>query len=139
MITETKFIVRYAETDQMGVVHHSVYPIWFEAARTDLLLKAGLSYSQMEADGLMLPLAELRCRYKSPARYEDEVVVEAAISKLTYVRVFFDYKVYRAADRRLLAEGCTVHACTDKTLRPVNAAKAFPELYDAVKKLIEKD
>lgn len=139
MTTKTSLTVRYAETDQMGIVHHSVYPIWFEAARTDFLKQAGMSYSAMEASGLMTPLVEMHCRFKAPARYEDEVTVETRLEKMTYAKLVFAYKVHRNHDHRLLAEGSTIHACTDRSLKPVNVAKSFPELYTAINSLAEKE
>ena len=74
-VTKSHVCVRYAETDQMGVVHHAVYPIWFELARTDFIKVIGLTYSQMEQAGILLPVAELTARYRIPAKYEDELTV----------------------------------------------------------------
>lgn len=139
MITETRLTVRYAETDQMGIVHHSVYAVWLEAARTDFLKQSGMSYSKMEAEGFLLPLSEINLRFKNPARYEDEVIVQTKLVGMTYAKISFEYKVLRAADRLLLAEGCTTHACTGRSLKPVNTAKSFPELYKAINSLIEKE
>jgi acyl-CoA thioester hydrolase len=139
MVTETHLIVRYAETDQMGIVHHSVYPVWFEAARTDFFKQTGMSYSKMEAKGLFLPLVEMHCRFKNPAHYEDELIIQTIISKMTFAKVFFEYRVFRADDHQLLAEGGTLHACTGRSLKPFNLAKNFPELYKTINKLVEKD
>ena len=125
-------IVRYAETDQMGIVHHSVYPIWFEAARTDFMKQAGISYQGMEKSGLLMPLTEMYCHFKAPTRYVDEIIVETTIEKMTYARIVFAYKAYRKADHQLLAEDGTTHACTDRSLKPINMAKSFPELYMAL-------
>lgn len=69
MKSRSRIIVRYAETDQMGVVHHAVYPVWYEVARTDFIKQVGMTYSQMEQMGIMLPLIELQCRYLLPAHY----------------------------------------------------------------------
>lgn len=71
MIHHTSIVVRYAETDQMGIVHHAVYPVWYEVARTELIRQIGIPYSQMEAMGVMTPLVELKSRYKGVTRYED--------------------------------------------------------------------
>jgi acyl-CoA thioester hydrolase len=139
MTTETQLIVRYAETDQMGIVHHSVYPVWFEAARTDFLKQAGISYSKMESEGFLLPLAEMHCQFKNPAHYEDEIIIQTKITKMTFVKLFFEYRVFKAADYQLLAEGGTTHACTSKSLKPVNLAKGSPELYKAINELVEKE
>ena len=94
MISKSKVIVRYAETDQMGIAHHSVYPIWFELARTDLAKQAGFPYSKMEQVGVMTPLVELSCKYKKPVHYEDELIVTATVSKLSWVKIEFYYEVF---------------------------------------------
>lgn len=127
--SEISLIARYAETDQMGIIHHSNYAVWFEAARTDFLKKAGISYSALEASGFMLPLYEMNCRFKSPAYYEDEILVVTKISLLSRIRMHLSYEVVNAANRKLLVTGETMHAWTDKTLKPVNAEKALPDIY----------
>lgn len=132
MCSETKLTVRYAETDQMGIAHHSNYPIWFEAGRTDLLKCMGMAYSDMEKNGVLLPLYEMHCQFKSPAKYEDEILVETTLQSVSRVRVAFSYHVFRAGDGLLLATGETVHAFTDRELKPVNAQKAIPCVYSAM-------
>ena len=129
MTSETRFTVRYAETDQMGIAHHSNYPVWFEAGRTDFLRKAGVAYSVVEARGVLLPLYELTCRFKSPARYEDEILVQTSLKSMSRVRIILQYQVVNAATGALLAAGETMHAWTDKALRPLNAEKALPDVY----------
>ena len=129
MKTLTKLTVRYAETDQMGIVHHSNYPIWFEAGRTDFLRRAGASYSDVEAAGVLLPLYELTCRYKSPARYEDEIAVYTRIQELSRIRLILSYDVVLLKNGTLLASGETHHAFTDPSLKPLNAEKAIPDVY----------
>ena len=79
MISESKIIVRYQETDQMGIAHHSVYPVWFEVARTDFIKKLGITYSEIEKMGVMLPLTEVTCKYYKGTRYEDELTVTARV------------------------------------------------------------
>jgi len=137
LISETHFVVRYAETDQMGIVHHSNYPIWFEAGRTDFIKKMGMPYSGIEKEGLLLPLLELNCRYKSPARYEDEVVVKTSIKEVTFTRTVFCYDVYKAADKKMLACGETVHVWTDRNLKPVNIKKRAPHIYELLQKCMK--
>lgn len=129
MRTETRFTVRYAETDRMGIVHHSNYPVWFEAGRTDFLKKAGVTYSQVEALGVLLPLYEINCQFKSPAFYEDEVVIVTELKSLSRVRICLSYQVINTSTNKLLATGETMHAWTDKQLKPVNAEKVIPEVY----------
>jgi acyl-CoA thioester hydrolase len=136
METKTTFTVRYAETDQMGIVHHSNYAIWFEAGRTDFLRKFDLSYSKIEKKGILLPLYELNCKYISPAKYEDEIIVVTSIKTFSRVRMSFSYEVFNAFDKKLLATGETMHAWTDKELKPINAEKLIPEVYSVLNKSI---
>jgi acyl-CoA thioester hydrolase len=110
--------VRYAETDQMGVVYHANYFVWFEVGRTDLLRSGGWTYREMEAEGLSLPVIEAHCDYKQPARYDDELEIRTTGELLSPVRVAFSYEVVRPADEELLATGRTVHATLDRGGRP---------------------
>jgi acyl-CoA thioester hydrolase len=110
--------VRYAETDQMGVVYHANYFIWFEVGRTDLLRAAGWTYREMEAEGLSLPVIEAHCDFKQPARYDDEIEVRTTGELMSPVRVAFNYEIVRPLDGELLATGRTVHATLDRTGRP---------------------
>ncbi len=110
--------VRYADTDQMGVVYYANYLVWFEIARTDLLRQAGWTYKEMEADGFSLPVIEAHCEYRQPARYDDLIDVEARGAFVSPVRVKFDYRVLRSDVNVLLAEGHTVHASLDSSGRP---------------------
>ena len=135
MISKSIVKVRYAETDKMGIVHHSVYPIWYELARTDLSKLAGFPYSKMEAEGLMTPLVELNCKYYSPAYYDDELVVTATVSKLTPARIVFYYEVFRKGQERPINTGYTVHAIVNKDMKPINTKKLFPEIYNAMEKM----
>jgi acyl-CoA thioester hydrolase len=129
MKTKTTLTVRYAETDKMGIVHHANYPIWFEAGRTDFIKQTGISYSDMEAAGILLPLYEVSCRFKRPARYEDEIVVLTTLKSLSRVRLILSYEVVDAKTRTLLATGETLHAFTNAALRPLNMERAAPEIY----------
>ena len=137
MISKSIVNVRYAETDRMGIVHHSVYPIWYELARTDLSKLAGFPYSKMEEEGLMLPLIEVNCKYYSPAYYDDELVVTATVSKLTPVRIVFYYEVFRKDQERPINTGYTVHAIVNKDMRPVNTKKSFPKIYESMEKMAQ--
>jgi len=130
LVTETKLTVRYAETDQMGIVHHSNYPVWFEAARTDFIRKVGISYSEIESKGLLLPVIELNCCYKGSARYEDNIVVKTHIDSMTGVRIVFSYEVFIEGNEKPITTGQTTHVWTTKDLKPVNLKKHMPELYE---------
>ncbi len=105
--------VRYAETDNMGVVYYANYLVWFEVGRTELLRQAGWSYREMEAEGVALPVIEAHCEYRQPARYDDEVEIRTTGELVSPVRIRFDYVVVRAADSTVIAEGRTVHAALD--------------------------
>lgn len=136
----TELTVRYAETDCMGVVHHAVYPVWFEVARTDYIKAAGLSYADMEKGGVMLPVSGISCRYRLPARYDDTLLIEARISRFTPARIEFEYKVTRKGETEVLATGTSSHGFVDaETFRPLNFKKAMPEFYAVMEKHAQRD
>jgi acyl-CoA thioester hydrolase len=110
--------VRYAETDQMGVVYYANYFVWFEVGRTDLLRDAGWNYRDMEADGFSLPVIDARCSYRESAKYDDELEIRTTGTMLSPIRVQFGYDVVRVADGATLARGTTVHATLDRAGRP---------------------
>lgn len=120
--------VRYAETDKMGVVYHANYLVWFEVGRTDWLRQAGWTYREMEASGVSLPVIEAHCEYRQPARYDDEIAIDARATLLTPVRLRFDYTVLRAADGTVLADGHTVHAAVDQGGRPCRLPEPVRQL-----------
>lgn len=120
---ETKIRVRYGETDQMGVVYHANYAVYFEVGRTEWLRQYGLSYSGMEADGVMLPVVSLVINYKNSARYDDVVKVKTSITKMPTASIEFNYEIYNEFDV-LLATGATVLAFVDmKRNRPMRCPK----------------
>jgi acyl-CoA thioester hydrolase len=108
-VAKTRLRVRYAETDAMGIAHHSVYYVWFEAARTEFCRELGVPYAEWEARGVFLPVVETRCRHKSSIRYDDEIVLETRVVGLDSHSVTFGYRVLRVEDGRLVAEGSTRH------------------------------
>ena len=110
--------VRYAETDQMGVVYYANYLVWFEVGRTDWLRETGWSYREIEADGYSLPVIETQCTYQQSARYDDELEIHTTGSLASPVRIQFSYEVVRPADGARLATGMTIHATLDRTGRP---------------------
>jgi len=129
LTVDTEIRVRYKETDQMGVVHHSNYYVWFEVARTEYMREQGITYKQMEERGLMLPLTETHCQYLQGALYDDTIVIKTSMTRFSGARITMEYDVMRRDDNCLLAKGKTVHAITDKNLKPVNIRKADFELY----------
>lgn len=132
---ETELTVRYAETDQMGVVHHSRYYPWFEVGRTEMFASSGLRYGDMEREGIMMPMVETQCKYIIPARYEDKIIIITYINELTPVKVTFGYDVVRKEDHVLLAQGSTLMAFTDLNFRPINMKKYNPKMWDYVTSL----
>ena len=130
MICDSKLQVRYKETDQMGVVHHSNYYTWFEVGRTDFMKHMGLTYNDMEKMGLMLPVLETHCTYKQGAKYDNWIIIRTKISEFKGVRLTILYDVIREEDNMLLAQGSTVHAFTNSSLKPVNIKKNYPDIYD---------
>ena len=128
-ISETRIRVRYAETDQMGVVYHANHFIWFEVGRVELLRQLGFSYRDMEKnDGCLIAVADARCRYKAPALYDDEIIVRTHIRNIRNSLIHFGYELLRAKDGTLLAEGETTHIVTDPQLNVI----AIPEKYRTV-------
>lgn len=131
---ETKIKVRYVETDQMGIVHHSNYFAWFEVGRTEFMSRQGMRYRDMESTGVLLPLIECGCEFKSGARYEDELIIKTSINSLSPVRVEFKYEVIREHDHKILSTGFTRHAFVNKGFRPINLQKKYPEVWDVISK-----
>ena len=124
--------VRYAETDQMGIVYYAHYFVWFEVGRTDLLRHAGGSYREMEREGVSLPVVEAHCEYRQPARYDDDLEIRTRGGLLSAVRVRFDYEVIRPSDDTALAGGYTVHAALDAAGRPRRLPERISQLLAGV-------
>lgn len=133
--SQTHITVRYAETDMMGIVHHSRYYPWFEQARTDFIKETGMTYSGMEKMGIMLPLTETNCKYLYGLTYEDEIIVTCTIEKLTVARIEFIYEVFKLPEMKKMSEGRTKHGFIDRDFRPVNLKKMHPQLWEKLEKL----
>ncbi len=124
--SETRIRVRYAETDQMGVVYYANYLIWFEIGRVELLRQLGFDYKHMEIeDDCWIPVVEVSCRYKSPARYDDNLTIQTEVATIRGSVLKFRYRVLRTTDKQLLAEGETTHVITDGNMQK----RALPEKY----------
>ena len=123
---ETEIRVRYAETDKMGIVHHANYLIWFESGRSDLCRSRGFSYKEMEEnDNAVMVVAESYCRYKSPAYYEDVLIVRTQVAEIRSRAIRFIYEIIRPVDDALLAEGETLHLVTDQNKK----VRQIPDIY----------
>jgi acyl-CoA thioester hydrolase len=128
IVRQTTIRVRYAETDQMGVVYYANYFVWFEVARTDWLRETGWSYRDMEADGVSLPVIEAHCGYRQPVKYDDQVQIRTRATLLTPVRIRFDYELLRPGDDVPAATGYTVHAALDPAGRPCRLPQRVRQL-----------
>ena len=127
-VSETTVRVRYAETDQMGVVYHANYLVWFEVGRVEFLRQLGFSYKEMEQqDGCCIAVVDARCRYKAPARYDDEIIIRTHLKNVRESLVHFGYELFRSSDGLLLAEGETTHVVIDREMKKT----AIPEKYRA--------
>lgn len=125
---ETSLRVRYAETDQMGVAYYANYLVWMEMGRVEYCRSAGFRYRDMEAeDGVLLAVVEARCRYLSPARYDDEVIVRTWVEQATPRMVRFAYEMREASSNRRLATGETKHIFCNRQMKPVKLPEKYRE------------
>ena len=136
LMSYTEIIVRYAETDRMGVVHHCVYPVWFEAARTDMMDQAGYPYARVEKEGIMLPVSHLEVDYAGGAKYGERVIVHCFVEKLSIARLILGYEIRRKGGEELICTGKSVHAWTDSKLNIINLKKKAPELYEFLAEML---
>jgi len=125
-VSETRVRVRYAETDQMGVVYHANHFIWFEVGRVEFLRQLGFSYRDMEKeDDCVIAVVDAHCRYKAPARYDDEIIVRTQLKNVRESLIHFGYELIRPADGALLADGSTTHLVVNRLMQVV----PIPEKY----------
>jgi acyl-CoA thioester hydrolase len=128
-VCETRIRVRYAETDQMGVVYHANYLVWFEVGRVEMLRQLGFSYRDMEQqDDCYIAVVDVRCRYKVPARYDDEIIVRTYLKNIRESVIHFGYELVRVQDELILTEGETTHVVIDKEMKK----RSLPEKYMSV-------
>ncbi|WP_100404218.1 acyl-CoA thioesterase [Bacillus solitudinis] len=135
-VAETTIEVRYAETDQMGVVHHSNYVVWFEVGRTQFIKTIGYSYAEMEREGILAPVTDIQVSYKHPTKYGDIVTVKTWVGSYNGLRVTYQYEVLNQ-EGILCVTGASTHVCVRKdTFRPISMKKHMPEwhaIYEKVK------
>jgi len=129
---EARVRVRYAETDQMGVVYHSNYLVWFEIGRVELIRSMGLDYKRMEAEeGCGIAVVDVHVRYRAPARYDDELLVRTTLLAARGAVIRFGYKIVRVEDGVLLCEGETVHVVVDKEMKKRSLPPKYAERFAA--------
>jgi acyl-CoA thioester hydrolase len=126
----TTLRVRYAETDQMGVVYYANYLVWFEIGRSEFCRQHGFEYRDMERDdGLCIIVAEASCRYKASARYDDQIIVKTCLRASRRRVLIFGYEIYRQSDNVLLAEGETTHVIVNREGRPCALPDKYRDLF----------
>jgi acyl-CoA thioester hydrolase len=125
-VVESRTRVRYKETDQMGIAHHSNYIVWFEIGRTDLCRATGVTYRQIEESGSLLVVVEIGCKYRSPFRYDDEVLIRTGLREATSRSITFAYELRDGSGEIIRAEGFSTHFWIDReSWRP---GRPSPEL-----------
>jgi acyl-CoA thioester hydrolase len=134
-ISESKLKVRYVETDRMGIVHHSNYYAWFEVGRGDFITKSGITYRDMEKQGIMMPLVETYCKYYEGAKYDDDIIIQTSIGEMSPVKVIFNYNVIREVDGKLLAKGKTTQAFVSNEFKIINLKKLHSDLWERLQSL----
>ena len=129
---DTQVNVRYAETDQMGIVYYANYLVWFEVGRVAWCRARGFQYRDLEAQhGRMMVVAEASCRYKAPARFEDDILIRTAVRSATDKVVQFVYEIRHLQTARLLATGESKHVVTDRDFRPARLPEPIRKLFAA--------
>jgi acyl-CoA thioester hydrolase len=129
--SEARVRVRYAETDQMGVVYHSNYLIWFEVGRVEFIRQMGLDYKKMEEEGFGIAVVDAHLRYRAPARYDDELIIETRLLASRGAVIRFGYRILRVADGALLCEGETFHVCVGMDMKKRVLPKKYAERFAA--------
>ncbi|PLT32504.1 thioesterase family protein [Bacillus sp. V5-8f] len=131
LIAEKKIEVRYAETDQMGVVYHANYIIWMELGRTQLIKDLGFNYAEMEKDGIISPVLDIQATYKKPVRYGETATVRTWIESYDGLRVAYGYEIV-AETGEVSVTGTSVHVCVKKdSFRPISIKRLYPEWHEA--------
>ena len=118
---DVEIVPRYSETDQGGVIHHSIYPVYFEIGRTELLRLNGFAYKDLEAAGCAMVVAQLSIKYRRPVLYDEKIIITTTCSRITKARIDHTYEIRDAQSDQLLAEGSSTLACIDSTgkMRPI--------------------
>ncbi|MBA9029114.1 MULTISPECIES: acyl-CoA thioesterase [Bacillaceae] len=137
LVSEKKIEVRYAETDQMGIVYHANYVIWLEIGRTQLIKDLGFNYAEMEADGILSPVIDIQVSYKKPLRYGEIAIVKTWIESYDGLRVVYGYEIL-TENAELAVSASSAHVCVKKeSFRPISIKRLLPDwhvVYEANKK-----
>jgi acyl-CoA thioester hydrolase len=140
-LNETRLRVRYAETDQMGVVYHSNHFVWFEVGRVELMRQMGFSYRDLERnEGRFIAVAHASCDYRSPVFYDEEVLVRTWLKSVRDSVIVFNYELLRPETNTLLAEGETLHIVTDSDMKLAKMPDKYLKVFRAaVRRKSEKN
>lgn len=134
LISKKEIEVRYAETDQMGVVYHANYLVWFELGRTQIVKDLGFNYNDMEKDGFVSPVLEANISYKKAMKYGDIATIHTWIEEYSPIKTKYGYEIYNQ-NGELTIEGRTLHVCVKKdTFRPISLKRYYPEWHEAYEK-----
>lgn len=125
----TEIRVRYAETDQMGVVYHANYVVWMEVGRVEAMRSAGLNYAEMEREGVRVAVLGVEVDYKTAAKYDDVVAVTAKVVEVQSRKMRIEYEIHRVADGQLLATGATRHLFISHEMKPVRCPEKYFQLF----------
>ena len=135
MTAEARVRVRYAETDKMRVVYHSNFIVWFEIGRVELLRQMGFRYRDMETeDDCHIAVVDVRCRYKAPAYYDDELIIRTSVKHIRGSMILFHYEVVRTSDNLLLAEGETTHIVVNSKMEKTTLPESYVSAFAAIAK-----
>jgi acyl-CoA thioester hydrolase len=133
-ISENTVQVRYAETDQMGVVYHANYLVWMELGRTKLIEDLGFNYAEIEKEGILSPVVDLNISYKTPVRYGEKALVKTWVDDYDGIRITYAYEIYNG-EHQLAITGQSKHVCVKKeSFRPISIRRMFPEWHEAYEK-----
>jgi len=137
VISNTIIKPRYAETDQMGIIYHANYIVWFEVARTDFFKELGYSYKRLENENIILPVLEVNCKYLKAAKYDEEVIIKTSLRFFKGIRLGLNYVIIDKLTGDKLVEGHTIHGFVDKNLKPINIKKKNVEIYNLILEAME--
>lgn len=137
-VAEHEIDIRYAETDQMGVVYHANYLVWLELGRTQLIRELGFSYVEMENDGIVSPVLDLQITYRKAMRYGEKAIVKTWVDSVNPVRVVYGYEIYNG-DGDLCVTAATTNICVKKeNFRPISLKKLYPKWYETYEEIKKK-
>ncbi|WP_243387967.1 acyl-CoA thioesterase [Bacillus kexueae] len=138
-VSKKEIDVRYAETDQMGVVYHANYLVWMEVGRTQLIKDLGFSYAAMEEEGVLSPVIDVHIQYKKPLKYGDTAVIHTWIEEYNGLKVVYGYEIYTPSGE-LAIQSTSQHVCVRKeTFKPISIKKAFPDWHKAYEEAMKKE